>query len=194
MQEFGEFAFQKNPLTMVPGMGRTRILVVDDDADLRLTVCEFLESLNLAVSSARNGSEALGILRDNRSGFDIIFTDLMMPPGPNGLEVMKAAKQQHPFCYVVIMTGYSCIETALESIRRGAFDYVAKPFKLVELEIVVDRIKEHLNLLDDNKRLSGKLANLTDQLQMVNSRLERIEGALSRIVANLPTQAQPIQS
>ncbi len=194
MQEFGEFAFQKNPLTMVPGMGRTRILVVDDDADLRLTVCEFLESLNLAVSSARNGSEALGILRDNRSGFDIIFTDLMMPPGPNGLDVMKAAKQQHPFCYVVIMTGYSCIETALESIRRGAFDYVAKPFKLVELEIVVDRIKEHLNLLDDNKRLSGKLANLTDQLQMVNSRLERIEGALSRIVANLPTQAQPIQS
>jgi DNA-binding NtrC family response regulator len=168
--------------------------VVDDDTDLRLTVCEYLESLNLTVSSVRDGREAIAILKDPRYEFDIIFTDLMMPPGPNGLEVMKTAKQLHPLCYVVIMTGYSCLETALESIRRGAFDYVAKPFKLVELEILVDRIKEHLSLLDDNKRLSQRLAGLTDHLQTMNFRLEKIENSLSRIVANLMTESQTQQS
>jgi DNA-binding NtrC family response regulator len=167
---------------------KTRVLVVDDDTDLRLTVCEYLESLNLTVNSVRDGREAIGVLRDSRFQFDIIFTDLMMPPGPDGLEVMKTAKQLHPLCYVVIMTGYSCLDTALESTRRGAFDYVAKPFQLFELEILVDRIKEHLSLLDDNKRLSQRLANLTDHLQTMNSRLGRIEGTLSMIVANLMTQ------
>lgn len=183
MRAFREFAPAK-----------TRVLVVDDDTDLRLTVCEFLESLNLEVCSARDANEAMTILKDSRREFDIVFTDLIMPPGPSGLEVLKSAQQNHPLCYVVIMTGYSCIETALDSIRRGAFDYVAKPFKLVELEMLVNRIKDNLSLLDDNKRLSNRLASLTDQLQSVNSRLERIESSLSMMVANLPTLPQTQKS
>ena len=138
--------------------GKTRILVVDDDSDLRLTLCEYLESRNFAVSSARNGAEALSILQSRKQTFDIIFTDLMMPPGPDGLEILKAAKELNPLSYVVVMTGYSSIETAIESIRCGAFDYLTKPFKLVEIEIVENRIIEHLILIDDNKRLCAKLA------------------------------------
>ena len=71
--------------------GKTRILVVDDDSDLRLTLCEYLESRNFTVSSARNGSEAVALLQTRKHRFDIIFTDLMMPPGPDGMEVLKAA-------------------------------------------------------------------------------------------------------
>ena len=112
--------------------GKTRILVVDDDSDLRLTLCEYLESLNFTVTSARNGSEAIGLLQSRKSSFDIIFTDLVMPPGSDGMEVLKVAKQLNPFCYVVVMTVYSSIETAIESIRCGAFDYLTKPFKLVQ--------------------------------------------------------------
>ena len=168
---------------------KIRVLLVDDDADLRLTVYEFLESLNLSVTTARDGNEALSILKDPRFHYDIILTDLMMPPGPDGLEVMKTAKQRHPLSHVVIMTGYSCLDNALESIRRGAFDYVTKPFTLVELEVLIDRIKDHASLINDNKRLGQKLANLTDQLQGVNERLEKIEGNISRILANLLTEA-----
>src|SRR5207248_8525369 len=138
--------------------GKTRMLVVDDDSDLRLTLCEYLESRNFFVSSARNGSEAINLIQSRKAAFDIIFTDLVMPPGADGMEVLKAAKELNPFCYVVVMTGYSSIETAIESIRRGAFDYLAKPFKLAQIEIVANRILEYLNLVDDNKKLSTKLA------------------------------------
>jgi len=167
--------------------GRTRILVVDDDSDLRLTLCEYLETRNFTVSSARNGAEAITLLQSRKSTFDIIFTDLVMPPGPDGMEVLKIAKELNPFSYVVVMTGYSSIETAIESIRCGAFDYLAKPFKLAQIEIVANRILEYLNLIDDNKRLSAKLAVLTEKSTTIDSRLERIESLLSSLLAKVPT-------
>ena len=167
--------------------GKTRLLVVDDDSDLRLTLCEYLESRNFTVSSARNGNEAINLLQSRKATFDIIFTDLVMPPGPDGMEVLRVAKELNPFCYVVVMTGYSSIETAIESIRCGAFDYLTKPFKLAQIEIVANRIMEYLNLLDDNKRLSSKLAIVTERSTSIDSRLERIESLLGSLVANTPT-------
>jgi DNA-binding NtrC family response regulator len=167
---------------------KQQALVVDDDTDLRLTVLEYLASLNFSVSSARDGAEAITLLKDQRLEFDIVFTDLLMPPGPDGLQVMKMARQLHPHCHVVVMTGYSALETALESIQHGAFDYIAKPFKLIEIELVVDRIRERLKLLDDNKRLSQRLGSLTTHLQTMNNRLDRIESAICRIAANVPTE------
>ncbi len=167
--------------------GKTRLLVVDDDSDLRLTLCEYLESRNFTVSSARNGNEAINLLQSRRATFDIIFTDLVMPPGPDGMEVLKVAKELNPFSYVVVMTGYSSIETAIESIQCGAFDYLTKPFKLAQIEIVANRIMEYLNLLDDNKRLSAKLAIVTEKSTSIDSRLERIESLLGTLVAKTPT-------
>lgn len=168
--------------------GKTKILVVDDDSDLRLTLCEYLESRSFHVTSARNGAEAISLIQSGRHKFDIIFTDLIMPPGPDGLEVLKIAKQLNPLSHVVVMTGYSSIETAIESIRCGAFDYLTKPFKLAEIEIVANRIVEYLVLQGDNKRLSSKLALLTEKSATIDSRLERIEALLSRLVANTPQQ------
>jgi DNA-binding NtrC family response regulator len=164
--------------------GKTRILIVDDDSDLRLTLCEYLESRSFAVSSARNGTDAIKMLQSGKDRFDMIFTDLIMPPGPDGLEVLKVARQLNPLCYVVVMTGYSSIETAIESIRCGAFHYLTKPFKLAEIEIVANRIIEFLILQGDNKRLSSKLALLSERSATIDSRLERIEALLSRLVAN----------
>ena len=167
--------------------GKTRILVVDDDSDLRLTLCEYLESRNFTVSSARNGGEAVTLIQSRKQTFDIIFTDLMMPPGPDGMEVLKVAKQLNPMSYVVVMTGYSSIETAIESIRCGAFDYLTKPFKLAEIEIVANRILEYLILVGDNKRLSSKLALATEKSATIDSRLERIESLLSTLIAKFGT-------
>ena len=167
--------------------GKTRMLVVDDDSDPRLTLCEYLETRNFIVTSARNGSEAISLLQSRKFTFDMIFTDLVMPPGPDGMEVLKVAKELNPFCYVVVMTGYSSIETAIESIRCGAFDYLAKPFKLAQIEIVANRILEYLNLIDNNKRLSAKLARVTEKSTTIDSRLERIESLLSSLLAKVPT-------
>ncbi len=165
---------------------KTKILLVDDDSDLRLTLCEHLESRHFSVTSARNGSEALTLLRSGEH-FDIVFTDLVMPPGPGGLEVLKAAKKAHPHTYVVVMTGYSSIETAIEAIRSGAFDYLTKPFKLVEIEIVANRIVEYLLLMEENKRLSAKLAFMNDRSSLTDSRLQKIEALLGSLVAKIAT-------
>jgi DNA-binding NtrC family response regulator len=167
--------------------GKPRILIVDDDSDLRLTLCEFLQSRNFIVSSARNGSEAITLIQSKRHAFDIIFTDLMMAPGPDGMEVLKVAKQLNPLSCVVVMTGYSSIGTAIESIRSGAFDYLTKPFKLAEIEILANRIIEYLALIDDNRRLSSKLALVTEKSASIDLRLEKIEALLSTLIAKVGT-------
>jgi len=167
--------------------GKPRILIVDDDGDLRLTLCEYLESRNFVVSSARNGGEAINIIQSRKSSFDIIFTDLVMPPGPDGLDVLKTSKQLNPLSCVVVMTGYSSLGTAIESIRSGAFDYLTKPFKLAEIEIVANRIVEYLVLIDDNKKLSSKLALVTERSAAIDLRLGKIEALLSSLVAKSDT-------
>jgi DNA-binding NtrC family response regulator len=164
--------------------GKPRILIVDDDSDLRLTLCEYLETRNFVVYSARNGTEAINLIQAKKHEFDIIFTDLVMPPGPDGIEVLKVAKQLNPLSCVVVMTGYSSIGTAIESIRSGAFDYLTKPFKLAEIEIVANRIVEYLVLIDDNKRLSSKLALVSERSATIDLRLEKIEALLSSLVTN----------
>jgi DNA-binding NtrC family response regulator len=167
--------------------GNPRILIVDDDSDLRLTLCEYLESRNFVVSSARNGTEAISLVQTKKHAFDMIFTDLMMPPGPDGMEVLKVVKQLNPLSCVVVMTGYSSIGTAIESIRCGAFDYLTKPFKLAEIEILANRMLEYLVLIDDNKRLSSKLALVTEKSATIESRLEKIEALLSTLIAKVAT-------
>jgi len=164
--------------------GKTRLLIVEDDSDLRLTLCEYMETRRFSLTSARSGTEALQLF-DSGKQFDIIFTDLMMPPGPNGLEVLKAARVLNPHCYVVVMTGYSSMETAIESIRLGAFDYLPKPFQLVEIEIIANRIIEHICLLEDNRRLSRKLLALNEDYATIDARLQNIEAMIGRLSSNL---------
>jgi len=88
--------------------GQTEILIAEDDSDLRLTLCEYLEARRFRVNSPRVGAEAIRMLESDQE-FDIIFTDLMMPPGPNGLEVLKVARNLQPHAPAVVMTGYSSI-------------------------------------------------------------------------------------
>jgi DNA-binding NtrC family response regulator len=164
---------------------KPRILVVDDDDDLRLTLCEYLETCNFTISSACNGSEAITLIQSGKYGFDIVFTDLMMPPGPDGMQVLRVAKQVNPLSCVVVMTGYCSIGTAIESIRCGAFDYLAKPFKLAEIEILANRIVDYLFLIGDNKGLSSKLELVAEKSASIDLRLEKIEALLSTLVAKV---------
>ena len=168
--------------------GKSRLLIVEDDSDLRLTLCEHLESRRFSPTSARSGTEAIQLL-DSGKQFDIIFTDLKLSPGPTGMDVLKAARAINPNCYVVVMTGFSSIETAVESVRLGAFDYLVKPFQLVEIEIIANRIIEHLCLLEDNRRLSRKLLRVNEDFAAIDTRLQNIEAMLGRLSAN-PTVSQ----
>ena len=161
-----------------------RMMIVDDDSDLRMILDDYFEKRGFNVISLRSGSDAVGMLSSGEEQFDIVLTDLVMP-GVDGMDVLSAARGHNPLVHVVVMTGYSSLKTAIESIRCGAFDYLAKPFELVEIEIVVNRIIEHQRLAAENQRLNRKLSLLQEQTRSVDSRLDAIESLLSSLVANL---------
>jgi len=121
-------------------MGEQRsILIVDDEPK----ICHFLEVLaerdGYRATTARSGSEALGLVQGTR--FDLILTDLKMP-GMNGLEFIRRVKEVSPDVPIVVITGFATLETAVEALRTGADDYIAKPFNIEELRRVMKRLLE----------------------------------------------------
>lgn len=103
---------------------KTNILVVDDEEVVRLAHLRVLASNDCAVETAVSGADALRTLEGR--AFDVVLLDLRMP-GMDGLEVLKTIKTRWPQCEVVVVTGYPSVETAKEAVRRGAYDYLAKP-------------------------------------------------------------------
>lgn len=169
------------PISDLPASG-VRLLVVDDDSGMRVMLADHLHTLGLAVSSARSGQDAVELL--NSEAFDIVLTDLVMP-GVDGMAVLEAARQSDPRTHVVVMTGYSSLKTAINSVRSGAFDYLTKPFELVQIEIIVNRILENRRLKAENVELNRRVALLTEQNRSVDTRLGAIESQLSSLVAKL---------
>ena len=161
-----------------------RMMIVDDDSDLRMILDDYFEKRGFNVVSLRSGADAVKMLSSENTPFDIVLTDLMMP-GVDGMDVLMAARGHNPLVHVVVMTGYSSLKTAIESIRCGAFDYLAKPFELLEIEIVVNRIIEHQRLAAENQRLTRRLSLLSEETRSVDSRLNTIESLLSSLIANL---------
>ena len=111
-----------------------KTLIVDDDKKLRSLLNSLLVEEGDEVTTCRNGSDAISKCRKEK--FDLIVTDLVMP-GANGIEVLKEARKHYSDTLVILITGYASLETAIEAIREGAYDYITKPFKLEEFKIVV---------------------------------------------------------
>jgi len=131
-----------------------RILVVDDE----MIVCEsckrILEEDGYEVEIALNGMEALDKLKAN--SFDILITDLKMP-GIDGMEVLKTSRREYPETVVIMITGFSTVETAVEAMKLGAFDYIPKPFTPDEVSIVVKKAIEKKTLVLENIYLRQEL-------------------------------------
>lgn len=115
------------------------ILVVDDDHELRDNVCEILSGEGFEVTAAKNGSEAIDMV--NSANFDLVLLDLVMP-GLNGLETLLLLRRQNPQTRVILMTAFSTVENAVEAMRRGADDYLTKPFKTADLLTTIRRVLE----------------------------------------------------
>jgi len=103
---------------------RIRVLVVDDEEVVRLGYRRVLSSDGFTVMAAGNGFEALDLMGDGH--FDVVLLDMRMP-GMDGMQVLRAIKEQWPQSEVVVVTGYPSIETAKEAVKLGAYDYLAKP-------------------------------------------------------------------
>src|SRR6185295_20174006 len=140
------------------------LLVVDDDLEFRETLVSRFARTGFAVQSAGDGEEALGLAA--RRNFDVAIFDMMMP-GMSGLELLKRFKESHPECEVILLTGQGSIETAVEAMKLGAYDYLQKPFSLKELESVASKAFERRLLRKENTQLKAIIERNHPSHQMV---------------------------
>ncbi|MBW2147272.1 MAG: sigma-54-dependent Fis family transcriptional regulator [Deltaproteobacteria bacterium] len=185
-----------------------RILIVDDNKSSRDLLEDLLVQKGYDIRLASDGLEAIEIIENE--GVDLVLTDLKMP-GADGLEVLRNAIRIDPNILVVIITGYASLDTAVESIREGAFDYIKKPFGLDEILILVRKAVERIRLIKENrllfeklqttheemKRLRAKKERLEKKIQSLNESLESFEGKLAHHVLSVkkfPFNFLPYQS
>jgi DNA-binding NtrC family response regulator len=140
------------------------LLIVDDDLELRETLVTRFSRQNFAVQSAGNGEEALGIAQ--RRNFDVAIVDMMMP-GMTGLELLEKFKASHPECEVILLTGQGSIESAVEAMKLGAFDYLQKPFALKDLETVAAKAYDRRQLRKENTQLKALVERTKPANEMI---------------------------
>lgn len=143
----------------------TRILIVDDNAEIREIVKEYLADEDCLIEGSKNGKEALE--KYNKTPYDIIITDLKMPE-LSGIDLIKLIKQKTDSTEFIIITGYASLDTAMEAIKIGAFDYIVKPFRMEELKVAVKNAKEKIILKKTNEELLRKLKNFYSELERYN--------------------------
>src|SRR5262249_9674094 len=130
------------------------LLLVEDEAPLREAIAEHLTDRGYQVDQADSGEAAVARLAD--FAYDIVITDLRLP-GIDGSAVVETAVGRYPDLIAIVVTGYGTVKDAVEAIKRGAWDFVAKPFQIDELLHVLDSALEHRRLLSENAYLRAQL-------------------------------------
>jgi two-component system response regulator PilR (NtrC family) len=162
-----------------------RIHVIDDEPIIQDVLQQLLSSEGFEVEVSANGEE--GLAKQGREAFDLLLLDLLMP-GMNGLDVLQAVRRIDPQALVVIITANASVESAIEAMKRGAFDYVQKPFKHEELLLTIERALEHKRLQAENLRLRGELERKFS-FGAILGRSKPMEGVFELIRAAAPTRS-----
>ncbi len=139
-----------------------RILIVDDNKELREILAEYLKEAGESVEGANNGREALEQFEKNP--YDLIITDLNMPE-LTGIDLIKEVAKKETGAEFIIITGYASLDTAIEAIKVGAFDYIVKPFRMEELRVIVKNAKDKIMLKKMNALLFKKLTSFYRELE-----------------------------
>jgi CheY-like chemotaxis protein len=134
----------------VRNMTKGRILVVDDDPSLRRVLQVQLEQEGYEVAVTASAQQTLSVLQLRH--FDLVITDLKMP-GMSGLELLKQARLQYPQTIIIMLTAFGTVDTAVEAMKVGAYDYLTKPVHADELSVVVRHALEHLHLVEQVRTL-----------------------------------------
>ena len=139
-----------------------RILIVDDNRELREILEEYLKGGNNRIEGAGDGKEALE--KHNKDPFDLIITDLNMPE-VTGMELIRTIKKENDDTEFIIITGYASMDTAVEAVKIGAFDYIVKPFRMEELQVVVKNVRDKVMLKKLNAKLLQTLQGFYDEME-----------------------------
>ena len=143
--------------SLAPPPGAARVLIVDDEPGLREMLKILLRREGYDAVTAPGFAHAREMILSAPAPFALVLTDLVMPDG-SGLDLLTLAKQRTDATEVIVMTAHSTVDVALEAMRRGAYDFVAKPFQNTELKLLVGRALEKSAIVVENARLRAKLA------------------------------------
>jgi two-component system response regulator PilR (NtrC family) len=135
-------------------MDKKKVLVVDDEQDVRETLESVLQKIDYHPLTAANGEEALDIIRNQQ--VDIVLSDLYMPV-MNGIELLKRVKTEKQNIIFLMITAHPTIETAVDAIKKGAYDYLTKPFHIEEVRIKLSRALEKQGLAHSLRWANGMI-------------------------------------
>ncbi len=138
----------------IEGANFLNLLIVDDERAIREACREVAQSLGFNTQVAESAEHAYRILE--AQGIDAVLLDLKLP-GAGGLEALHKIKNHRPEALVVVVTGYGTVQSAVQAMKNGAYDYVAKPFNIDELKMLLDRMASHLKLKTENRTLREKV-------------------------------------
>ena len=136
-------------------MDKVRILVVDDELVIRESLHGWLKKSGYQVDTAEGGSAALAMLE--KTAYDLLFLDIMMPV-MSGIEVLEVVKEDYPQTLVVMITAYGSVETAVQAMKRGANDYLMKPFDPDQLSLLTEKLMQQKRIMDENIFLREQMA------------------------------------
>jgi two-component system, sensor histidine kinase and response regulator len=162
------------------------ILLIEDESRLRDNLQTLLQSEGYCVTTAQNGAE--GIKRLRQEVFDLVITDLVMPE-VDGFQVLEYLKAYSPETVVVVMTAYVSAGSVIDALRKGAYDYLSKPFEFDLMKATIARALEKAHLQKSLRHYMGKLERMVDErteaLQQANVRLEAANRLKSEFLANM---------
>ena len=160
------FRLGKNDTIRIEGGTALRVLVVDDHIASAEGLRDYLHEWGHEARSASGVEEALAAVSEWRP--EAVVCDLLMPPGPSGLELLRQVRAVDPWVGFLMLTGHGTIEDAVKAIREGAFDFLTKPVDLERLRMLVDRIAERNEMRSEVSRLKRKLSTLGDDGALVS--------------------------
>jgi DNA-binding NtrC family response regulator len=151
------------------------VLIVEDNNELRGILKEALESRNCAITDTDSAEEAAKIIKENN--FDLVITDLKLP-GSDGITVLDSAKERDPYTEVIVITAYGTVDKAVAAMKRGAADFVTKPFSIEHIRIQVDKILKGKKIKEENAYLKNSIKR---EMIGQSSRIKEIHSLIDKI-------------
>jgi two-component system response regulator HydG len=163
------------------------LLIVDDERSIREACREVAQSLGFSAHVADSAEHAYRFL--DTQPLDAVLLDLRLP-GAGGLEALRRIKERRPEAVVIVVTGYGTVQSAVQAMKNGAYDYVTKPFSLDELKMLLERVASHLKLKSENRILREKVKSKQGFGGIVGRAPEMEK--LYRIIAKAANSVHPV--
>ena len=168
-------------------MKQLKILAVDDDPFTLKMLEKKLTKESYDIETASNGVEAGKLI--SRKFYDIIITDLVMPGGVDGMDVLELAKNKNKETEVILLTAHASVENAVEAMRKGAADYLKKPINFYELTLRMEKIRSYKKLMKNAQDLREAMdvteqnaAQTIQQLEMSVAELQSVVSKISQVI------------